>query len=916
VSHTNIDLSIEVTVKEGDSSTQRGSLLEALAKRILAALQHEHITTDVRVTGCELDVIAREKQTAAKVLVECKAYRDKSISADVLTKMLGNLMVHGYASAWLITTSKLGKDAKGIVEQFKSKTTADRQQLRIYDSESLIDLLTSTGQICDPKKIKIPTSLQALPSRTLMLTDIGEFWVVSAIGGLSGVADTAMVFDASSGVPVTNSALVNQLSERDSNLQPLRWICAEEELATSTITGVDLQQELDNVAPVPVADDWSDYRPARPQDFVGRDDLLQNIIKFFDEIRQAQTDTRLLAIKAPSGWGKSSFLVKLRATCQNKRNKGKFFLYAVDCRTATSQRYPELALKRCFDEAINSEFVTGQLKSTRIASAGQPFSDESVQTILTQLKKENKVIILFFDQFEEITTKQELSDLFLQIKKLCTAIESANENLVLGFSWKTDGSIPADHPAYHVWHSFSDRRREFDLPLFSKADTGKLLSRLSKELNQPIEPSLRRLLAEHCQGYPWLLKKLCVHVFRVLQTQPTRQRELLERALDVAALFQKDLADLDPTQLACLEKIAQESPADHFKIEDQFGPDTITALRQRRLVVGNSGKLVVYWDIFRDYVLKKQVPTIPARYMPVSPPGSAKLVIESILYRTHTQLRKLESKTGFGTATLDNIARDLVMMGICQYDRKESKLKLVHQSKRETLAAGFRFFSSHVLLRLLIDKFGAGFRGVPMSLVEATVASAFDAKDYSKKTIRIITLRLVAWLQAFGIVTIDPDDTLTHDQKSTAPSDFDQFRIDKRKRGEGSIFKGGCPPSRVLETIRAIHAGNFSARPEDRNPLYALASLGIIPSTSSFVLLDKPTLENLDLWLASKVLLQPSIRTTRTVLREKTDASPLDVGEAIESLTKTTLSEASKRRYGSGLMVWVNWIQSLLLKPL
>lgn len=55
-----LDLAIEITVKEGDSSTQRGALLESLAKRVLIALQHDHVETTVRVTGCELDVIARE----------------------------------------------------------------------------------------------------------------------------------------------------------------------------------------------------------------------------------------------------------------------------------------------------------------------------------------------------------------------------------------------------------------------------------------------------------------------------------------------------------------------------------------------------------------------------------------------------------------------------------------------------------------------------------------------------------------------------------------------------------------------------------------------------------------------------------------------------------------------------------------
>lgn len=905
-----IEIDIEVTVKEGDSSTQRGALLEGLAKRVLTALQHDYVQTNVRITGCELDIIAKDRQSGARILVECKAYRDRTIAADVLTKMLGNLMVHDYQAAWLITTAKLGKDATGLVQVFREKEIEKRQQLRVYEPVELVDLLVSVGQIIDPTRLEMASTLPTLPTRTLLITDLGEYWAVPAVGVTSGIADTVMVFDAQSGKQVTSPALVQQLSERDSNLCELKWVAGEDELvAVGALADASLRQELDNIAPVPVADDWSDYRPARPEDFVGRDDLLKDITNFFDEIRIRTTNTRLLAIKAPSGWGKSSFLVKLRATCALSKNRERFFLYAVDCRTASSPRYPELALKRCFEDAIRENFVRGAMNSCRIASAGQPFSDPSVQDILQQLRDQNKVIVLFFDQFEEITTKQELSDLFVQIKMLCAAVESACENLVLGFSWKTDGSIPTDHPAYHIWHSFSDRRREFELPLFSKSDTSQILTRLSKELRQPIEPGLRRLLAEHCQGYPWLLKKLCVHVFRVLQTQPARQRELLERALDVQALFEKDLSDLDASQIACLEKIASDSPADHFKVSEQFGDATLSALTQRRLVMRNAGKLVLYWDIFRDYVLTRQVPAIPIRYMPVSSPATAIRVLESL--SRPKQLAALAEKLSLENGTLDNIARDLVMMGVCQYDRKNARIALVHSSSRETLAAAWRFFNSHALLRKLIEHFGRGFRGVSLSSAESTLAKEFSPQDYSEKTIRALTLRLVAWLQCFGIVSVDATASISHEIGMAEPTDLSQLRIEPRRRNGTKLFVGEAPPARVLDVLLKLQDPKYAPEPSDRNSLYVLSSLRLIPSSSQPLLTEQPPKASTEAWLASKVVAQPSIRLARSMTRTNNQVTAIEIGIALESLGNRLLSDASKRRYGGGVLLWVSWLDQL-----
>lgn len=904
------ELQIEVTVKQGDSSTERGALLEALLKRVLLALQYEHVRTTVRVTGCELDVIAQDKQTGSQVLVECKAYRDKTISADVLTKLMGNLAFHDeFKAAWLVTTGRLGKDASGLVEQHRQKSSDKRERLRVWEPGPLIDLLVSTGQIVSVEKLRLPSSHLVLASHTLCITDLGEFWAVSAIGPKSGVADTVLAFHAKDGTPVRNAAVLQELASRDSNLKSLQWVSGGNDfLAIGTATDTSLRQELDSIAPVPVADDWSDYRPARVEDFVGRDELLKDITRYFEDVRTGQSATRLLAIKAPSGWGKSSFLVKLRSVCQSGRSKDRVFLYAVDCRTASSPRYPELALKRCVDEAIASGFITGGLTPCRVPSAGQPFGDTSMQEILSELKEKNKVIVLFFDQFEEITTKQELADLFVQIKMLCAAVESAEENIVLGFSWKTDGSIPTDHPAYHVWHSFADRRREFALPLFSKGDISKLLGRLSREVNAPIEHGLRRLLGEHCQGYPWLLKKLCVHVFQVLQSKPAAQRDLLDRALDVEALFKKDLSDLDHKQIACLERIAGESPADHFKIVEQFGDATVDSLIHRRLIVRNSGKLVLYWDIFRDFVLSKQVPAIPARYVPVSSPTTAKLVIEACA--TSSSISKLCNRLNLQKGTVDNVARDLVMMGVCSYDRKNERLKLIHQDIKESLGAAFKFFGSHAFLRQAIETHGKGFRQIPLATLVSLWSQEFSADEYAEKTIAAISRRMVLWFQSLAILTVDSSDLVTHRVDQTAPADFNQFRAEGRRSGR-RLFLGEAPPARVLDVIKRLREPTYASAPSDRNALYALNGLRLVSSVVDPVLLDRPRRGSEEVWLGLKVLDQPTVRAALELKSKNPDVGGLEVGQAFEIRFQMGVSEASMRRYGSGVLVWVKWLEDI-----
>lgn len=901
---------IEVLAKEGDSSTRRGELLEGLAKRVLSALQFVYISTTVRRTGIEIDVVGQDPQTSERVIVECKAYRDQTIASDVVIKLFGQVNFYGYSAGWLLTTSELGKDAKGLRDEHRQKPEAERKKLRFYDPGELVGLFVSTGQVFDPKQLLTPPEIRFSRTATLLVSDIGEYWAVTAIGASSGVADTVFVFDGKSGQLVREKGVIQALSERDSDLKELTWIANDDGAsAAAVLSDAALKRELDSIAAVPIADTWSDYRPARPQDFVGRDEVLRSILSFLDDVRIQKVATRLLAIKAPSGWGKSSFLNKLRATCANIRNRGRFFLYPVDCRTAISARYPELALKRCFDQAISEGFISLDPNSVSIGSAGDPLSAISMQTVLEYLHSEQKVVVLFFDQFEEITTREDFADLFQSIKAMCSAIDSARENVVLGFSWKTDGAIPTDHPAYHIWHQFGDRRREFELSLFSAAEISRLLGGLAKELTHAIDPSLKRLLSEQCQGYPWLLKKLCIHVFGVLRSSPTKQRELLERTLDIDALFKKDLEKLQSAELECVKRIAKDSPADFYTVENAFGAAVISKLTNQRLIVRNAGKLILYWDIFREYVLTGRAPKIPSRYVPVTGPGSGRELLGYLLGRTSTPLAALSRRFNLKLGTLDNISRDFVMMGIAQYNRKEQKVRLVPQSIAEMLSRLFTYASTHLVYKKLNERSSTSPTLSVGDAIEVLKASS-AAEGYSDTTWRNTALRLLQWMRALGLIRWEQEDQFVLIPNPIPPRSLEQLLATKRQSGN-FLFKADAPPLRVLEVLGSLIGPAYTISPEDRNSLYVLRSLGVVTSATDPSLIERPA-KDMSAWLAARVIQTPTFRDAADRVKQNPDISPINIGQVIEDLGGQRLAASSKLRYGHGILVWLRWVDDLV----
>lgn len=899
----------EIAVDDKTSTTDQGRLLEDLGREILETQNHS-VVQEVRLTGVEVDLLATHKNTGETVFVECKAYREKTISAEVLAKLLGNVDIQDVQAGWLMTTSELGKDAKGILEKRQSRPPEERRRLQVYTSEQMAQLLVQNGRCIDPRMIQLSQAFRYAEEVTLLISNVGRFWAVPIVHATAGVPQKVAYFHATDGSPVCEAKTLDALAKINSSfasLEIVRDVISKR--LSKILPSVDvIKDEFDNIVPVPTAVDWSDYRPARPVDFIGREAAQSDAMNFFDSVRRGTASSRLIAIKAPSGWGKSSFLNKLRAKCREKGKGNRFYLFPVDCRTAVSGRYAELALKKCLDSAIADGFFQFDEPITLGSSSGI-FSEASIGRALDVLKREQKVIILFFDQFEEITTKVELEDLFGSVQNLSYAVDALADNLVLGFSWKTDGTVPQDHPAYHTWHNLADRRYEIELSPFSAAEVTGALNRFSQQLTQPINAQLKRMLADHCQGYPWLLKKLCIHVFQTLSKKNSAQADILNKALNVEELFKKDLSNLNSNEHACLKRIARESPAEFFQIETAFDGEVVKRLIDKRLIIRNATKIILYWDIFRDYVLTERVPFIPIRYVPRTQVSSYKQALGALLERKKITQSTLERRLKISAGTADNIARDLVMIGNAERLRKEERIELLQDGELSVCLTIHRFLVSHEVLRKLIAVHGVGFK-VNQGQVAEIMKRVFVESDFAEKTWLTYSKLFVRWLEAFKLVTVSLGD-IEHTPDVPVPKRLLEV-VSQSRRGRSRIFIGEAPPQRVLDLVFRLQKGGQPSA-SDRNALYVLRALNLIPSTTIPSFIENPPRRGVEKWLASKIAIQPAIAAAWRAVEEHPDTPPIQVGEYIAGLRGSKLSEASKLRYGTSIQVWLRWVQQVLV---
>jgi hypothetical protein len=122
--------------------------------------------------------------------------------------------------------------------------------------------------------------------RFLLLTGFGDFGAVEVLDAGIGIRKAALLYEARTGARVTSAATAAKIDETDSTLVGLTWLL---EQPAQLPADENIQNEFQSIVQVPITDHWADYRPARPQDLVGRDEDLHTVFGLFESVRQRRS---------------------------------------------------------------------------------------------------------------------------------------------------------------------------------------------------------------------------------------------------------------------------------------------------------------------------------------------------------------------------------------------------------------------------------------------------------------------------------------------------------------------------------------------------------------------------------------------------------------------------------------------------
>jgi hypothetical protein len=668
----------------------RGKLFEKLMADVLRHYGYNvDRTPSVNYAGMEIDIEGTAIVAGVPLYAECKCY-ETEIDAPKLVHFFGKYMAQWRkdtrCQGLFVALPGINTHAKGF---YKDNCVGAKDiTLRLLEEPHVLDAIFGIATVCHPEVLadKVKSDMGTAGDWQLLYTDNGLFWVQYVI--LPGAAvPTGIMFFDSVGRRLSDKTSCESLIRLLPELQDFELLTASE------IAHLPHAADGEEIVQVRGSSECFEYQfPASPEHFVGRDAILEEVDSLATDVLNRQVSARGVIFLANSGWGKSS--VVLAAVDRLKRNG--HLAIAIDSRSASTSQF----ILRAIDYAIR-EFGKVCESSEIMALDGRITGfDGAVNALLTTgqaMEKDARLVFLFFDQFENIFF---LPGALKKIRDILLKMCDSQTNIVFGFSWKTDlFGLTTEFP-YTIRDEIENCSRKIILETFSDAEAAALLKRLSQELGAPLRKDLQFFLIEFSQGYPWLLKRLCAHV-KVQRQMGVLQQNIADALLNVKQLFQEDLRGLSTEEEDTLRRIAKIAPVTISEFGEEYPPEIVQALVNRRLIVRVANKYDIYWDIFRDFLNTGRLP-IQDNYILHLQMGSV-IRAARILYDANgvVSRTKFQEEAHLSEKYFYNLARDLKLLGIATTDSSEIRLKLELKSAAIDFDEAIR---PHIRERLLRNR--------------------------------------------------------------------------------------------------------------------------------------------------------------------------------------------------------------------
>lgn len=886
---------IQIILEKQDPH-KKGNCFERIVRDIIE-IHRYNVSSNVNYTGMELDLTATHKDRKNEILyVECKA-KDKVSSNEILSfeaKVRFKKVRFGY----FIRTKELEHQARGIVDEFQSDERYNH--LTFFEPRKVISLLQEAGKI---KKKDIDNT--DITKQILAITYNGDYYIFINKDSLGAIPNSFSLFDAKTGEALNDNNIVKLLKE---NLPELKELSIDNISAPKKNIPQNNSKEIETVSDVQESENWFDYLPASTRHFIGREQLRTDIFGFFNKCLSGETNRRVFYLTGKSGWGKSSVIAEIRGRCRNKYYRNRFYTLAIDSRSALSSNFVALAFERLIKNAIKTGFIKKSLfdKELVFTSTYDLLNSESIIEVLDYLRNNNKCLVLIFDQFEDIFRKE---DLFKSFYKFLSDVTDLKVNLIVGFSWKTEILIPSDNEAYHLWQQANEQAEPFTVSAFGSKEINGVISQLEGSIGK-IEIELKRRLVESSQNFPWLTKKLCIHIYDQIKAGKDTS-DLIDENLNIEQLFKSDLEKLDPQETQGIKYIAQRAADGNFfeasEVDDKIPESIINSLRDKRLIIRSGLNYNIYWDIFRDYLVFGQVPRIGESYIVRSSVNSCLeiyLTFKNGKHQTPTTIQEILNKS-ITKGAIENSLIDLRSIGLVKKIEKQEKYVLASKEFKATSEYFINYITEKFKNYSIIHQLNDLAPPITNDLIMEILKTNFKGYTFKDNTWRVYANYLINWI-TFSELEIK--------SRIVPPIKGGGRKSNFYKNIASDLSNAALrnTPNKILEALNNIKTGKeISSLKSGINR--DLGVLGIITLRKNELCLTEIGrniyTDNEEVIIIKQAYKIPKIKkVTDYISTKRTRLTSKDLIKDMPEITDKNLKESSKIIYAGYILNWGNYI--------
>ena len=323
----------------------------------------------------------------------------------------------------------------------------------------------------------------------------------------------------------------------------------------------------------------------------------------------------------------------------------------------------------------------------------------------------------------------------------------------------------------------------------------------------------------------------------------------------------------------------------------------------------------LYWDLFREYILTGQVPSIPFTYISSYSIRTFLDVAEQLSHETSKSFQDLSKLTDLSPNTVQNIVRDLIMYSVAKTAEDGTVLHPdIASATRKIVLDRVRSVLKHHALYLDLSSHNGGNVFVIDDLIGILKRSNPTAQ-YRMRTWNVYAKTMGQWLCAAGYLELGLGGWIVHDIGGPAPLYAMHDGRDSYRRLRRKEFQGQAPPEAVIACLDWLSSApertvTDAREAKLRNALAVLVRFALVRpdgSQGSSIRRIHAAEESRSLvWSAAWK--DPTLVQICGWLHENPSLSGPEIGRRLATDRRELWTDASAVRIGNGLRRWAGWM--------